>query len=704
MSRKHILILFLFFSIIKCGTNKNKNDFIDSLIKENNFYYITYLIIFFISFILAYLMIFIFNIKAKKKQNIAINTTDYAILPAQTDNNLGLENPKNLQEKKENPEIMNVDTEREIVKDQNVPNNKIIINKFKKETFKRRLIKNYINKGAKIWYNISLICRIIFTFLSLEALFFIYNMIVQDILIFPGILYDMENLMWILFYFLYINFIWYASKLIIIPTYEFLNFSFLRYYNPFCHLNSFRYLVNGIKYKEIENEKINNKYILRINQILGVCGGMFSLLFILAFVFKSWIEIKDYVEFLFLIFIFIYYISIIFCYFIFFIYYYFKNNFWCFIKNKSFKNQTINESDNYPNINLIFYNINPYLEKNYKKENNSSENECFSSSASKYENLIYSLRKIWKLLVLILSIVATIYFFFYNRNFYIYFFFLNIIIIALSLSISFPFCFANKKLCQKGKYKKEVNNLSLFISRVISFIIFVICFAAFYIISLLKEHENDYDIYSKIQNINTTSIKKVEYHRNKTMHSFCFASIHNIPIYLFIPFINDAYYSEKNNTTLNYENYTKLFYNDDYEIETIGNLINNTKRGGKKMSKMIYYKVKNKRNEITILSIKGTSFRRDIYLDMQLYFPAILLNLINTFSTLDQQKEEVTFSFEEYGFSIPYRILFEYFIVDQYLKDLLDAFENNNFTENVIIVGHSLGGGLAKILGKYKSK
>ena len=59
---------------------------------------------------------------------------------------------------------------------------------------------------------------------------------------------------------------------------------------------------------------------------------------------------------------------------------------------------------------------------------------------------------------------------------------------------------------------------------------------------------------------------------------------------------------------------------------------------------MIQYKVKNKRNEITILSIKGTSFRRDIYLDMQLYFPAILLNLINTFSTLDQQKEEVTFS------------------------------------------------------------
>ena len=212
MSKKHILILFLFFTIIKCGTNKRNNDFIDSLIKENSFFYKTYLIIFLTSLILAFLMIFIFKIKEKKNQNIVINTTDNSISQLQIDNNLGLENPKNLKEKNENPKIMNVDTEREIVKPQNIPNNnKIIINKFKKEAFKRRpiniLIKicyfvlNCLNKGDKIWYNLSLICRIIFTLLSLEALFFIYNMIVQDILIFPGILYDMESLVWIFFIF-----------------------------------------------------------------------------------------------------------------------------------------------------------------------------------------------------------------------------------------------------------------------------------------------------------------------------------------------------------------------------------------------------------------------------------------------------------------------------------------------------------------------
>ena len=132
-------------------------------------------------------------------------------------------------------------------------------------------------------------------------------MIVQDILIFPGILYDMENFMWRLFYPLYFIFMWYASKLIIIPTYEFINFPFLKHYNPFCHLNSFRYLINGMEYEEKEIEKINSKYILRINQILGIFGVIFSLIFISTFACECMIKVKDYVELFFLIFIYIYY-------------------------------------------------------------------------------------------------------------------------------------------------------------------------------------------------------------------------------------------------------------------------------------------------------------------------------------------------------------------------------------------------------------
>ena len=67
MSNKHILIIFLLFTFIDCGSNKTNNDFIDSLIKENSIFYKTYLTIFVTSFILAGLMIFTFKIKKKTK-------------------------------------------------------------------------------------------------------------------------------------------------------------------------------------------------------------------------------------------------------------------------------------------------------------------------------------------------------------------------------------------------------------------------------------------------------------------------------------------------------------------------------------------------------------------------------------------------------------------------------------------------------------
>ena len=656
MSKNFLLILFWIIEIIQCSNNKNDTDISETLIKENKTYYYLYILIFVFSIIIGICILFFFNEKTEEKENIKIsNTTECDNLNAPTNNNdLG---------SYDEDESNNQNTEK-------------------------------IKGCEKILYNFSFLSRIIFTFLSLEALFFIYNMIIQDILIFPGILFDMKKKIWIFFYLLYFIFIWLVSKLIIIPTYEFLNFSFLRYYNPFCHLNSFRYLINGIEYKEIKKEKLSTKYIFRINLILVILGVFFITSFVVSFFRKISFIKKDYLEFCFLIMIFIYYISIIFCYFLFSLYYCYKIV-QHFITNKKCNLENFNISDNYPSLNLVYYNINPYIEENYE-ESEQKNKRCY------YTEII--IRIVLKSYFFLFSIIAIIYFIIYNNKqnldtgYLAFFIALNIFIIIFSLLIRFPFCY-------KGKYKKEVSNIPLFISRFIGFLVFVSCLIAFIYISSLKEYEND-DVYSKILKINTTSTKKVEVHRNKTMHSFCYSGIHNMPIYLFIPFINDAYYYDENKTTFKNEKYTKLFYNDDYKIESIGNLINNTDRGDKKMSKMIQYNVLNKKNEMTILSIKGTSFRRDWYLDIQLYFPAILLNLINTFSTLDQQKEEKAFSFVEYGFSIPYRILFKYFIIDQYLYDLIKAFEkyNSTFNKNVIIVGHSLGGGLAKIMGKYKSK
>ena len=92
---------------------------------------------------------------------------------------------------------------------------------------------------------------------------------------------------------------------------------------------------------------------------------------------------------------------------------------------------------------------------------------------------------------------------------------------------------------------------------------------------------------------------------------------------------------------------------------------------------------------------------------MQLYFLSVLLNLLTTFAFFGQQKDTLYFGYLEYGLSIPYRIFSQYLIVDGYLKDLIYIYNKNKklnkFKSNAIIVGHSLGGGLSKILGRLSN-
>ena len=222
-------------------------------------------------------------------------------------------------------------------------------------------------------------------------------------------------------------------------------------------------------------------------------------------------------------------------------------------------------------------------------------------------------------------------------------------------------------------------------------------------------HQDNDNIEDKLDDILPSS-EIIETKNKLLLPNICYSSIHNFPLQLFLPFINDAYYYNQNhdNTTygpfydssLQIENYTKLFFTNDYQIKVIGNLINQ-----KNTVKMVQYNVINSKEELTILSIKGTSYNRDIYLDAQLYFSSILLNILTTFSILTP-KESITFKLMEYSLSIPYRIFFRYLIIDEYLKLLQDAYIENeySFYKNVVIVGHSLGGGLAKLLGRIMKK
>jgi hypothetical protein len=306
--------------------------------------------------------------------------------------------------------------------------------------------------------------------------------------------------------------------------------------------------------------------------------------------------------------------------------------------------------------------------------------------------LLFSLILVWVLMGISSSIIFFIIFFF--------------IMLGASIFMYFQNCFRNKKTfgnfwAPQIEYKIKMKRAKMVST--IRFVCFLISlFAAsllFYSFFFVSENDNIEDFPE------FTGMGKAN---NKTLllPNICSSTIHGIPIYLYLPFINDAYYYNSNPkeapgyySSLNIQDYKALFYGKDYQINIKGNLIKNNKS---ESVKMIQYNVKNSKDEVTILSIKGTSNKKDIYLDFQLYFPSVLLNILSTFSIFGQQKETLSFKFIEYSLSIPYRLFSQHSIIDEYLIDLKKAYADNkdSFYKNIVIVGHSLGGGLSKILGR----
>jgi lipase ATG15 len=227
-----------------------------------------------------------------------------------------------------------------------------------------------------------------------------------------------------------------------------------------------------------------------------------------------------------------------------------------------------------------------------------------------------------------------------------------------------------------------------------------------YIIYLKKDEDaddpSDLKKFERIRPSNEDSGKD----KSAILPSICSASLYNIPIISYIPFINDAYYYTNNRSSLDYSNYTSIFFNNsDYKITPKRNMIKNGTK--EKKVKMIQYDLESPNNNVTILSIKGTSYNKDIYLDIQLYTPSVLLNLLLNFSIFLKLKETRSFHFLEYGLTMPYRMFFMNLIVKDYIDVLKKAYNNSSKEfekNNVVIVGHSLGGGLSKILGKMVKK
>ena len=598
----------------------------------------------------------------------------------------------------------------------------------------------YMNKKRKCYYctgdvmiGITYFGRIILTLYTFHGLFFVYNLIFQYVILFAGVLYEIKNMfLKVIMALIYILFSLSAGNILVLPTYEFMTFPFMSYKNPFVHLMSFGYIIQNVKF---DTDAAINKNSNIVNVFLIIIEIFYLLGFLCVFMSLTTI-IKDYCKIAILFFMYTYYLLIILSYCIVLIFLMFKllyssykdyNNKNTLRKEKIyiklwkiFKNSIMDldlffdKRQEIPDVNLLSYTINPYLMKNYEFKDGSQLNK------KHMEDYCDDIGIYQKIILLILTIIVFLILTFNNSSdanafALISFIFLFIAMSTLSIGINFPFCFRNKKTF--GSYFAETNHvykakirhpimipLIRFISNVL---IILICFALVFIFFFIPNNENSANELEglKLEPLNITSI--TSYTKNKFLPNICFSSFYFFPIPSFLPFIIDAYYYKNDSSSLNIPEYRDLFFSDEYEIEVYGDLIEkleNKTEQEKGSVKMIQYNIKGDKTLLTILSIKGTSNKKDIFLDIQLYFPSVLLSILSTFSL--SQRDTLSNKLIEYSLSIPYRVFFQFLIIDKYIHLLRKAYVKNrhNFHQNVIIVGHSLGGGLAKILGRFLKK
>ena len=599
-----------------------------------------------------------------------------------------------------------------------------IENSFEKKKEEKNKKKEEEEKEMRynLLFGLTLPGRIILTLYSFHGLFFIYNIILQYIILIPGLLYQIESFTKsILLSIVFVLFAVSSSNILIIPTFEFLSFPFLMYRNPKCNFLSFFYIYLE---KEFNKKKVDDQNCFITNILLIILEGCYLTGLYYGYTSKS-LEFKDIVKQILLLFIYTYYLTIALCYCLMSLYL-IKNIFTkeCILScphnfgKKIIKNinEFFKDRPDIPDVNLLSYLINPFLTKNYK--NKIKENDKWY-----LEDSIYGCGILIKLLMIPISFIIFIILF---KNIFktywlsgILFLLLFITMEILSVSLNFPSfyrnrkiygsfcCFTNNNFCStKTLYKYKARHpFIISISRFISDIIMI--FASYFFIKIFYIRKDDDSIENIFQNVYPS--KAIIDTKKLLLPNICYSSVHNIPLYLYIPFINDAYYYNNIYETigphyyssLNIKNYRNLFFNDDdYEIKVVGNLIQK-----ENTVKMIQYNVKNKKNYLTILSIKGTTYNTDIYLDAQLYVSSVFLSLLSTFSVLST-KESRSFKLIEYSLNIPYRIFFHYLLIDDYLKELQNAYIDNeySFFNNVVIVGHSLGGGLAKLFGRLMKK
>jgi len=191
-----------------------------------------------------------------------------------------------------------------------------------------------------------------------------------------------------------------------------------------------------------------------------------------------------------------------------------------------------------------------------------------------------------------------------------------------------------------------------------------------------------------------------EHSRDFVRSPLCYLNVHHLTPLQLMGFADDAYHKKDDDSK---KVFKKLFLHEYENNIAIKELTNDTND-----AMMFRYDITiPNAKKVTIFSIRGSTTWLDWWLDIQIYCSSLFLSLSRQFAPFVNRIDSFSYTEVSNLITWPIKGFYKSTIIEKYLSKLESLYKDEEAKGDmgtVIFVGHSLAGGLAKLMGKKFKK
>ncbi|EAY13132.1 hypothetical protein TVAG_444150 [Trichomonas vaginalis G3] len=181
-----------------------------------------------------------------------------------------------------------------------------------------------------------------------------------------------------------------------------------------------------------------------------------------------------------------------------------------------------------------------------------------------------------------------------------------------------------------------------------------------------------------------------------TRSPICYANAKGLSGLQAIALANSAYYFT-NNTYNKLDYLMQEFFGQNWtnSVEFIGTFVNETYN-----CSMNHFRIYTQQGKLVVFSVRGTFTLNDVLVDVEQWCASVINDFIMPVIPLMKTFGDTGRVILQWMMTMPRQIFRQFSLTDNYMTTMLDYINNQTIAddEDVLIIGHSLGGGIAKIL------